>query len=373
MQLALLKPEHFNLSVEEQDVLRKNRVAYIASAHKPPLAVTRQLFATSQKECPKIDQIKDTSSTLLCHLWTFKNRDCSDPRDRIYALKSMALDLKELIVPDYSEGPGIVYAKATRLVIEHHKKLDIIGMCLTPEDSDPGSPERPSWTPDFASMAAQRPFTSLTMFLSGHDPYYSASTKVSEAVPLPSDDPSELRLQGHSVGSVIALGFEGAKNWQDMVIRSSKLAGHFSPANSDHDIDRTEVFWRTLITDRTSNNQPARADVEGRQFEFWWNTLTGTAPRGPIYFHDYNQAFLLHWCSRSFFTTDSGHIGLGPAAAKVGDHVGLLAGSQVPFILRSTGQKFQVVGEAYVHGIMDGKYWEKLENESTPQMEFALI
>jgi hypothetical protein len=138
-------------------------------------------------------------------------------------------------------------------------------------------------------------------------------------------------------------------------------------------MDRTEAFWRTLITNRTSNNQRARSEVEGRQFQYWWETLTKESPHDLIEFIEFNSAFLLHWPNRSFFTTSCGHIGLGPAATKVGDHISLLAGSQVPFILRRSGQKFQVVGEAYVHGIMDGKYWEKLESENTPQMEFVLV
>ena len=267
MQLALLRPEHFNLSAEEQKIMNENRVKYLAVHQEPALAVTRQLFATSKEECKKIEQIKNTASTLLRHLWTFRNRQCENPRDRIYALKGMALDLKESIVPDYSESVGTVYAKATREVIQRHKKLDIMGMCFTPQDSEPGSPGRPSWTPDFTLAATQRPFTTLTMVLSGHEPYYSATTKVSEAVPLPPDNTSELRLRGHSVGTVSALGVDGAKDWQDMVMRSRNLAEQISPTKSEPEVDRTETFWRTLITNRTSNNQTARSDVEGQHFE----------------------------------------------------------------------------------------------------------
>ena len=101
--------------------------------------------------------------------------------------------------------------------------------------------------------------------------------------------------------------------------------------------------------------------------------MTGNAPYNLTKYMDYNKAFLLHWCGRSFFTTSCGHIGLGPAAIKVGDHISVLAGSQVPFMLRSSGDQFKVVGEAYVHGIMDGTYWERLESEKTKQREFVLI
>ena len=56
------------------------------------------------------------------------------------------------------------------------------------------------------------------------------------------------------------------------------------------------------------------------------------------------------------FRTSKGYIGLGPIASQKGDIIALLAGAQVPFVLRPDGSgAFSLVGEAYVHGIMDGE------------------
>lgn len=376
VQLALLKPQHFNLSPEEQRLVHENRSASLTSVQEPPLAVTRQLFATSKAtskaECEKIEEIK---TTLLRHLWTFRHRNCSEPLDRIYALKSMALDVRDLIVPRYGESAGSVYAEVTRKIIYEHKKLDVLGMCVTLEDCEPGSPGRPSWAPDFHSAVAreQRPFTPLTMFLSGYDPYYTATSIKCETALFPTESPSELRLEGRHVGTVTALGFEGATTLQDMVIRSRGLSDRLSSCSSTQKAIRSETFWRTLITNRTSENQCARAGVEGHQFQAWWETLTATGSHPYVKFAEYNKAILLHWSRRSFFTTTSGHIGLGPAATRVGDLVVLLAGAQVPFILRCKGIKFQVVGETYVHELMDGTYWEELEAANAPRYDFVLV
>jgi hypothetical protein len=60
---------------------------------------------------------------------------------------------------------------------------------------------------------------------------------------------------------------------------------------------------------------------------------------------------------RTFFVTEKGYMGLGPFNMEEGDLVYVLAGGQVPFILRPiilTGG-FSLVGESYVHGIMDGE------------------
>jgi hypothetical protein len=75
-----------------------------------------------------------------------------------------------------------------------------------------------------------------------------------------------------------------------------------------------------------------------------------------------------------FLITTNGSMGLGPKSAKVGDRVVILSGSGTPFILRSTGvasllmdqtrencyvprliTKYNVIGDAYIHGIMNGE------------------
>ena len=59
---------------------------------------------------------------------------------------------------------------------------------------------------------------------------------------------------------------------------------------------------------------------------------------------------------RKLFVTTKGHLGLGPDHLESGDLVTVLFGCQVPFLLRkSVNGKYEVVGEAYVDGIMDGE------------------
>lgn len=72
---------------------------------------------------------------------------------------------------------------------------------------------------------------------------------------------------------------------------------------------------------------------------------------------------------RKFFITKKKLIGLGPGALRQDDWVAIVPGSDVPFVLRAVGDKdsamgrtqfpkdarFQLVGECYVHGIMNGE------------------
>ncbi|KAF2191920.1 putative heterokaryon incompatibility protein 6, OR allele, partial [Zopfia rhizophila CBS 207.26] len=59
------------------------------------------------------------------------------------------------------------------------------------------------------------------------------------------------------------------------------------------------------------------------------------------------------------FITRKGHLVLSSEYVKRGDFVALIRGTQVPFILRrQSGGQYQVIGEAYVDGIMDGEAME---------------
>lgn len=57
--------------------------------------------------------------------------------------------------------------------------------------------------------------------------------------------------------------------------------------------------------------------------------------------------------------TKKGYLGLVPKGAQKGDRVAVRMGSETPFILRKrSAGGFEVIGETYVHGIMDGEVIE---------------
>lgn len=77
------------------------------------------------------------------------------------------------------------------------------------------------------------------------------------------------------------------------------------------------------------------------------------------------------FASKRLITTIRGYVGAVPTSAKSGDLVFVLPGAQVPFILsaRSDG-KHRLVGEAYVHGIMQG---EALDSQTLAAREIILV
>lgn len=65
------------------------------------------------------------------------------------------------------------------------------------------------------------------------------------------------------------------------------------------------------------------------------------------------------WNKRLFISKKKEWIGLAPSVAKEGDIICILHGCSVPVLLRprlESGETlFRLVGECYVHGIMDGE------------------
>lgn len=60
--------------------------------------------------------------------------------------------------------------------------------------------------------------------------------------------------------------------------------------------------------------------------------------------------------ARRPFITSRGHLGLGLVDMLPGDRVVVLFGAELPLVLRRYNEGYyQVIGEAYIHGVMDGE------------------
>lgn len=59
--------------------------------------------------------------------------------------------------------------------------------------------------------------------------------------------------------------------------------------------------------------------------------------------------------SRSLFLANNAYIGLAPAHAWEGDEICLLFGGDVPYVVRKGEDHYQLIGECYCYGIMDGE------------------
>jgi hypothetical protein len=100
------------------------------------------------------------------------------------------------------------------------------------------------------------------------------------------------------------------------------------------------------------------------QFEAWMGR------RKPMIHHEayirmFNNAAVPRCMYRSFLITAKGYLGLGSRNRQPSDLICVLRGGTVPLTLRQRGDGYhELVGEAYVHGIMDGNFVREAKRRS---------
>ena len=116
----------------------------------------------------------------------FSGRNCSDPRDYIYALLNITTDTKARIVADYRKSVQEVFTEAARAMILETGDL----MAILPAGNNNNNRDRwhgaPNWVPNWA--------TSLTMNI--RDLYNSAKGPNIDGSPFTNKDPTVLNLTG---------------------------------------------------------------------------------------------------------------------------------------------------------------------------------
>lgn len=101
---------------------------------------------------------------------------------------------------------------------------------------------------------------------------------------------------------------------------------------------------RSSSSDRPSGNDESVLKSEWGSFE-----------------HSYGQVFY----RRRLFTTVQGRLGVSTRSLKAGDKVCIIWGCPIPLLLRHSQAHFELVGDTYVHGIMEGEGVFDLNEESS--------
>lgn len=72
---------------------------------------------------------------------------------------------------------------------------------------------------------------------------------------------------------------------------------------------------------------------------------------------DFYKNCLVRMEGRTMARTKGGRLALVPECSRKGDIIAVCKGGRVPLVLRNVaiGDVFQIVGESYVYGVMDGK------------------
>ncbi|PVH72336.1 hypothetical protein DL98DRAFT_660133 [Cadophora sp. DSE1049] len=120
-----------------------------------------------------------------------------------------------------------------------------------------------------------------------------------------------------------------------------------------------ETLWRTCCCNKTTGGEVPGTEF-AESFGDWTKAMMGLKLRDFKEFQRkgrrFMESFSLYCNNRRLFRCEGGRLGWGPDQMREGDVICVMHGASVPFVLRSVGRdRFEIVGDAYVHGIMDGE------------------
>ncbi|KAK0124903.1 hypothetical protein ONS96_008781 [Cadophora gregata f. sp. sojae] len=131
-----------------------------------------------------------------------------------------------------------------------------------------------------------------------------------------------------------------------------------------------QAYTRTLFLDRVLGFP--RKSNEGVRYlanQAWKSAVELGLSRKLAVGLNVLRANVLH---RQLMISKKGYIGLGPVPAKKGDLICVLYGCSVPIVLRKVGKHYILVGECYVHGLMDGEALDLLAIGKATEKEFEI-
>jgi hypothetical protein len=331
----------------------------------PPLDILRHMYQAGVTE------------SMLEHLCLHRHRKCGIDKDRIFALRGLCTESERTSISvDYDLTVDKIFLKYTRRSISRTGSLNILGTCLPLERMHP---LLPSWVTDWSNSEARCPIetfatvhTSLTKKISSK-PYavlpgttahihemegdmehvlatngYRAQTLSHASSNRPDTVP--YIISGSMLGSIMNDFWKVAQNLTaaqgiDWLTTDTTVSGP-----NEHLVN---AFWRTMIADRDRLGQ-RDSDPGPGQGSAYWSVVSQS----------------IH--GRKFFVTEEGDMGLGPYDVQQGDHICVLRGAEVPFVLRSDSEHqtqtsidalaYTLVGECYCHTLMENVDVKKLGN-----------
>ena len=305
--------------------------------------------------------------TLLLEFISYRS---TDPRDKMYALLSLVNDgSNDAIDPNYTISPQTLFTRATSYLMQRDggslTLLHAAGIGYPRSISD-----LPSWVPDF-NLTRGGGFISNLLTLSRYIASGDSHADISQSL-----DSDKLTFKGIITDRIRALSSMPKAN-EPYLPWINSIANMINSIHASTDgISNHEIFWRTIFADRTHNSKPATPEY-ARYFDSYVAIMKMNAidtarqdPDPEILSQTCQEAWLfrmalnINLSGRQAFITHGNRAGLAPPETLEGDMVCIPLGATTPFLLRENLAKegegkdqctYQLVGESYVHGIMEGE------------------
>jgi hypothetical protein len=323
------------------------------------------------------------SLPLLDLLRTSRDFACQDLRDKVYALLGLASDLDILAIkPDYTKSPAQVLTDTALRILRSSSNLDLLNHVGNTKEL-----KIPSWTPDWSPPRSR--FLLKPLFLSKPGWKHCASADTSQICYFDADQ-LVLTVRGAILDSIRCSAGDPTINASllarepDLILEEyprmmkvldktcSDFIYHLGSDNVPAKL--MDDLSRTIIADRLHHGEggstepsacfSAYLEVCRVKYEMslfkrngeslpWMQRDVTTEGEGSKYS---NSSIVAE--GRSLCVTKKGRLCLAPSETKVGDKVAILYGGKTAYILRPAEDDFELLGEAYVHGLMKGEALE---------------
>lgn len=315
-----------------------------------------------------------------------------DERDTIYALLGLWLKLQHqtkphpLLAPDYHKSPEAAICDATRYIAAVDKNLFYLRSTHHRRNTDPLEKKLPSW----AAIWHRKSDLSCDPinFLAGYNAHGQSwrrhfrppAQKSSRILSIRGKMVEHVRAVTKVVDAGYTPGHVKAK-LEQLERTLSSFRQQDSELNSSSRLGDVLIAGRTIFCTRATEDFSVRGYAEWRKYlrqeKSWpppgwtFDECEATTLRRVA---KYTRAFWRACENRFLFITGSGRLGIGPQTLKEDDLVAILYGCEVPVILRRypNSDRHELIGPAYIGGIMDGEAVEEAEARGFEDVTFHL-
>ena len=328
-----------------------------------------------------------------------QNCESTDPKDKNFALLSIARDVSEHFEIDYTWSEAEISRRLTQHTIVQSNRLDIL-RCIGTRRTVRDTHALPSWVPNLLGefRCTALPSYGDRSIYSGHEKLAVQAlcnstnlvVKCLRVLDVTQISPDRISGGFSTIHSMLTV----FQQWYAAVCAHP----HYNPESLEpEDIRyRLNCFWGAMrmtlggeVIEKHVHNPYAAGEgwhwhfrkichdsVGDSQPEDEWASGPELFLEESAIFDPYNENLYSSWAQefvfppgdfsdlreRAFGFASNGRLVLLPAEAKVGDHICLLYGIQLPFVLRKgENEGYRVVGACYVHDGFDWETFEKLE------------
>ena len=353
-----------------------------------------------------IGEGKSVSVAKLLHLSC--QSQATHAKDKVYGILGMAEDHHH-IAPDYSKSTTAteIFLRTARILLRRQEADHLLVLQKAGIGYEGRTANLPSWVPDWANPPEPYPLARGFVGEEAADRYH-ASRGMRPVTALETGT-NMIKLSGLYIDTVVAVtevlsgdldtnkesGAAEAVYW---LMTARNLAMHDPMIKRRYSYDLNACFWRTLVGDRWKTMRPLLTPVV-RSCDAWKSKIIqigdladevqgydfGTDIRDDPR-ENFPPNFDLSWLyppadqfsyailwnikfylfenmmreasfRRKLALTKNGYMALLPPGGTIGDILYLIAEAETPFALRQDRDTgiYQLVGEAYVHGVMDGE------------------